>query len=161
MRIVTNLVCFFVKIIWILILNIRNLKKIVNIWNVEFVKTCGDQLTNTTTIIFLIKIYKDICCSKLVWKLQLFKWSCHLQDATILISLGVSGPVGDRTKLSICAIFANSRFLLFHCTCYRVFHGKLTNLPNFCPNDELSSSWVGCLLTDSVLPDTWKLREWE
>ena len=69
--------------------------------------------------------YQDICCSKFVWKLQLFKWSCHLQDATILISLGVSGPVGDRAKLSICAIFANSRFLLFHCTCYRVFHGKL------------------------------------
>ena len=22
-------------------------------------------------------------------------------------------------------------------------------------------SWVGCLLTDSVLPDKWKLREWE
>ena len=32
-----------------------------------------------------------------------------------------------------------------------------------CHNDELSSmmSWVGCLLTDSGLPDTWKLREWE
>ena len=30
-------------------------------------------------------------------------------------------------------------------------------------NNELSStmSWVGCLLTDSELPDTWKLREWE
>ena len=29
-----------------------------------------------------------------------------------------------------------------------------------CRNDELSlmMSWVGCLLTDSVLPDTWKLR---
>ena len=24
-----------------------------------------------------------------------------------------------------------------------------------------AASWVGCLLTDSVLPDTWKLREWE
>ena len=22
-------------------------------------------------------------------------------------------------------------------------------------------SWVGCLLTDSTLPDKWKLREWE
>ena len=30
-------------------------------------------------------------------------------------------------------------------------------------NDELSwtMSWVGCLLTDKVLPDKWKLREWE
>ena len=110
--------CFFVKTIWTVF---EIFKKIVNIRNVEFVKTCGDQLTNSTTIIFL---YQDICCSKFVWKLQLFKWSCHLQDATILISLGVSGPVGDRAKLSICAIFANSRFLLFHCTCYRVFHGK-------------------------------------
>ena len=112
--------CFFVKTIWTVF---EIFKKIVNIRNVEFVKTCGDQLTNSTTIIFL---YQDICCSKFVWKLQLFKWSCHLQDATILISLGVSGPVGDRAKLSICAIFANSRFLLqFHCTRYRVFHGKL------------------------------------
>ena len=32
-----------------------------------------------------------------------------------------------------------------------------------CCNDELSStmSWDDCLLTDLVLPDTWKLREWE
>ena len=32
-----------------------------------------------------------------------------------------------------------------------------------CRNDELSSmmSWVGCLLTDSGLPDTRELREWE
>ena len=32
-----------------------------------------------------------------------------------------------------------------------------------CRNDELSwtISWVGCLLTDSVLPDKWKLREFE
>ena len=32
-----------------------------------------------------------------------------------------------------------------------------------CRNDELSSTmiWDGCLLTDSGLPDTWKLREWE
>ena len=30
-------------------------------------------------------------------------------------------------------------------------------------NNELSSSmsWVGCLLTDSVLPDAWKLSKWE
>ena len=30
-------------------------------------------------------------------------------------------------------------------------------------NDELSStmSWGVCLLTDLVLPDTWKLKEWE
>ena len=35
---------------------IRNFLKIVNIQNVEFVKTCGDQLTNSTTIL-LIKIY--------------------------------------------------------------------------------------------------------
>ena len=32
-----------------------------------------------------------------------------------------------------------------------------------CRNDELTStlSWVGCLLTHEVLPDVWKLREWE
>ena len=38
----------------------------------------------------------------------------------------------------------------------------LSIVPNFCRNDELSltMSWVGCLLTDSVLSDTWKLREW-
>ena len=32
-----------------------------------------------------------------------------------------------------------------------------------CRNDELSGtmSWVGYLLTDKLLPDKWKLRDWE
>ena len=40
---------------------------------------------------------------------------------------------------------------------------KKTSVTIMCRNDELSStmSWVGCLLADSVLPDTWKLRDWE
>ena len=46
-----------------------------------------------------------------------------------------------------------------------VFHSRnnKTNVTIMCQNDELSStmSWVGCLLKDLVLPDTWKLRGWE
>ena len=40
---------------------------------------------------------------------------------------------------------------------------QISCVSNFCHNHELSSmtSWVGCLLTDSVLPDAWKLSKWE
>ena len=36
-------------------------------------------------------------------------------------------------------------------------------VPNFFHNHELSLtiSWVGCSLTDAVLPDIWMLRKWE
>ena len=44
-------------------------------------------------------------------------------------------------------------------TVYRLY----SNVTIMCRNDELSltMSWVGCLLTDFGLPDTWKLWQWE
>ena len=54
-------------------------------------------------------------------------------------------------------------FLLCHKKLYSVLDQSDVWVTIMCPNDELSSmmSWVGCLLTDSWLPDSRKLREWD
>ena len=43
---------------------------------------------------------------------------------------------------------------------WSTLHYLKGNVPNFCHNDKLSlmMSWVGCLLTNSGLPDTWNFK---
>ena len=63
-----------------------------------------------------------------------------------------SVPLFKREHVKLYALFTNKKLW------------KLKySVTIMCRNDDLSlaMSWVGCLLTDSGLPDTWKLRECE
>ena len=103
---------------------------------ISSIQVCTTVLVATKMIALWPVYLKTVLCS------------CHLQFNKWRSSSSHFFTIPESTNLRI--LPRNFLYFLF-------LQGSV---PNFCCNDELSStmSSVGCLLTDSVLPDSWKLR---